>query len=54
VLLETQPVGHVTFYSDGTCTAFRLQIMRNGAAHILSIDPWTCAPVLTPSEQNAF
>jgi len=54
VLLESQPIPFVTFYSDGTCTAFRLQVMRNGAAHILSIDPWTCAQVLTPTESNAF
>jgi prepilin-type N-terminal cleavage/methylation domain-containing protein len=54
VMIESQPIPFVTFYSDGTCTAFRLQVMRNGAAHILSIDPWTCAQVLTPSEPNAF
>jgi prepilin-type N-terminal cleavage/methylation domain-containing protein len=54
VLLESQPIPYVTFYSDGTCSAFRLQVMRNGAANILSIDQWTCAPILTPTEQNAF
>jgi general secretion pathway protein H len=54
VLIESQPIPFVTFFSDGTCTAFRLQIVRNGAAHILSIDPWTCAQVLTPTEPNAF
>lgn len=51
VLLETQPIPFATFYSDGTCSQFRLQIMRNGAAHILTIDPWTCAPMLSKSDQ---
>ena len=46
VLLESQPAKFVTFYSDGTCSPFRLQIFHNGAAHTLAIDPWTCAPVL--------
>lgn len=54
VLVESQPVPFVTFYSDGTCSAFRLQVFRNGSVHTLSIDPWTCAPVLTPKEPNAF
>lgn len=54
VLLESQPIPYATFFADGTCTAFRLQVMRNGAAHVLSIDPWTCAQVLTPGEQNAL
>ncbi len=50
-VLETQKVA-VTFYPDGTCTAFRTQFFRNGDAHIVSIDPWTCAPVLTPADPN--
>ena len=52
VLLETQAT-RVKFYPDGTCTPFRTQFFRNGAQHILSIDPWTCAPVLTPPDPNA-
>ena len=48
-VVETEPLtGGVTFYSDGTCTSFRLQIRVNGGAHILAIDPWTCSPVITP------
>lgn len=48
-VVETEPLtGGVTFYSDGTCTAFRLQIRVNGGAHILAIDPWTCSPVIAP------
>jgi prepilin-type N-terminal cleavage/methylation domain-containing protein len=46
-LVETQPLASVTFYSDGTCTPFRAQFRSNGGAHMLAIDPWTCAPVLT-------
>ncbi len=46
-VVETEPLpGGVTFYSDGTCTAFRLQIRLNGGASIIAIDPWTCAPVI--------
>lgn len=53
VALDTQTVPFVTFYADGTCTAFRAQFSRSGGATILSIDPWTCAPVLTPIDPNA-
>ncbi len=48
-VVETEPLtGGVTFYSDGTCTSFRLQIRANGGSHILAIDPWTCSPVIVP------
>lgn len=53
VALESSPVKFITFYSDGTCTPFRLQIARRGAVNTLAIDPWTCAPVLTPADANA-
>lgn len=53
VLIESQTIPYVTFYADGTCTAFRAQVVRNGGTSILSIDPWTCAPVLTPEDPNA-
>ena len=49
-LVETQPMAYATFYDDGTCTAFRAQVRMSGAAHILAVDPWTCAPVLTKSD----
>jgi prepilin-type N-terminal cleavage/methylation domain-containing protein len=49
-LVETQPLAAATFYDDGTCTPFRVQIRNSGGAHMLSIDPWTCAPVLTKSD----
>lgn len=53
VVLETQPIQFVTFYPDGTCTAFRAQFARPGGAHLLSVDPWTCAPVLATPDPNA-
>lgn len=53
VVMETQKIKQVTFYSDGTCTGFRAQIARAGGAHTLAVDPWTCAPVLTPPDPNA-
>lgn len=53
VLVESQPLGFVTFYPDGTCSPFRVQFMRNAAASTLAVDPWTCAPILTPNDPNA-
>ena len=53
MLLESKTISHVAFYSDGTCMAFRAQLARQGSSTILSIDPWTCAPVLTPADPNA-
>lgn len=47
VMIESQPIPFVTFYPDGTCTPFRAQLMRKGASHVLAVDPWTCAAVLT-------
>ena len=45
-LVDTSTMPSVSFYSDGTCQPFRVQIRSTGPAEILSIDPWTCAPVL--------
>jgi type II secretory pathway pseudopilin PulG len=44
--IETQTIPFVTFYGDGTCSPFRLQIRTSGEARVLAIDPWTCALVL--------
>jgi len=49
-LVETGSLHAVLFYSDGTCTPFRAQIRLNGGAHILAVDPWTCAPVLPAAD----
>jgi prepilin-type N-terminal cleavage/methylation domain-containing protein len=46
-LVETEPLAAVTFYNDGTCTPFRVQLRSGASAHVLSVDPWTCAPVLS-------
>jgi general secretion pathway protein H len=52
-MVETQTLPAVLFYGDGTCTAFRAQFQRGGNTHLIAIDPWTCAPVLTPPDPNA-
>ncbi|HVU34288.1 MAG TPA: type II secretion system protein [Opitutaceae bacterium] len=52
VVLDTSKIPAVTFYPDGTCTPFKVQFYRSGAAHTASIDPWTCAPVLTTGDNN--
>ena len=53
VAVESQPIKYVTFYPDGTCTPFRAQFQRNGGSYTLSVDPWTCAAMLTPPDPNA-
>jgi prepilin-type N-terminal cleavage/methylation domain-containing protein len=45
-MLETGSMPFVTFYSDGTCSPFRVQFHLTGTARIIAIDPWTCAEVL--------
>jgi prepilin-type N-terminal cleavage/methylation domain-containing protein len=52
VMIETATVPYVSFFPDGTCSAFRLQIVRSGGTEHLTIDPWTCAEVL-PRDPNA-
>jgi general secretion pathway protein H len=51
-LLETGALAYVAFYNDGTCSPFRVQFRAKGAAHVISIDPWTCAQTLTQQEGN--
>jgi general secretion pathway protein H len=51
-VVDTESLPSVTFYGDGTCTAFRVQVRVGVDSHILSIDPWTCAPVLTPPDRK--
>ena len=46
-MVETQALPFVTFYGDGTCSPFRVQLKGKGVpSRILGIDPWTCAQVL--------
>ncbi len=51
-LVDTKTVPAVTFYPDGTCSAFRAQFRSGGPARLLAIDPWTCAQVLPRVENN--
>jgi general secretion pathway protein H len=52
-LVETQTLPFVTFYPDGTCSPFKVQIRTdNGTASITAIDPWTCAPVLPADKKE--
>jgi len=53
VAVETQTLPAVTFYADGTCTAFRLQIQQGSSTRTHAIDPWTCAQVLVAKDPNA-
>lgn len=46
-LVDLNRLTGVSFYADGTCMPFRVQIRAGGPARVLAIDPWTCAPVLT-------
>jgi general secretion pathway protein H len=45
-LVDSQPMPFVSFYPDGTCSPFRVQIRTTGGAHVLAVDPWTCAAML--------
>jgi general secretion pathway protein H len=45
-LVETQTIPFVTFYNDGTCSPFRVQLKSKNGTRVLDIDPWTCAPML--------
>ena len=51
-LVETSTIPFVTFYGDGTCTPFRVQFRTGGQARSLTIDPWTCAPILQPGDKR--
>ena len=42
-----KPLARVRFYADGTCDPFRVEIVRDQASQLLTIDPWTCT-VLSP------
>jgi prepilin-type N-terminal cleavage/methylation domain-containing protein len=53
-VIQTGGMLYVTFYSDGTCIPFQAQIRTRGGAHVLAIDPWTCARVLNPPPNSGF
>ncbi len=50
-VVETQEVPHVTFYPDGTCSAFRVQFRVGKNTWQVAIDPWTCAPMLQKAKE---
>jgi general secretion pathway protein H len=45
-VVETETIPFVTFYSDGCCSPFRVQLRTGGPARQVSIDPWTCAEII--------
>ena len=50
--IEISMAWHPRHDADPAHRWFRAQIRANGAAHLLSIDPWTCAPVLSRSAKT--
>ena len=52
-LVQTQTMPFVTFYGDGTCTPFTVQLRADGPVRTMSIDPWTCARVLTAADASS-
>ncbi|MEI6861062.1 MAG: prepilin-type N-terminal cleavage/methylation domain-containing protein [Verrucomicrobiota bacterium] len=51
---------YVTFYPDGTCSLFRVQIQTGvnstfgaSATATIQVDPWTCAPMLASTATGA-
>jgi general secretion pathway protein H len=51
-LVDTRTLPFVSFFADGTCVPFRVQFRTGGPARILTIDPWTCAPVIVSSDNT--
>ena len=45
-VVDTSALPYVTFYADGTCSPFRAQLRTGGPARFVTLDPWTCAPLL--------
>ncbi len=48
------PLDYISFYPDGTCSLFRVQIQLGGGGTFgstggttIQVDPWTCTPMLT-------
>ena len=51
-LMESSAAPSVSFFPDGTCVPFRVQIRFKGGARTLTVDPWTCARMLKPKDAN--
>ncbi|HVW21797.1 MAG TPA: prepilin-type N-terminal cleavage/methylation domain-containing protein [Opitutaceae bacterium] len=45
-LASLQHLPFVSFYPDGTCSPFQVQVRDKGSAHLTAVDPWTCAQML--------
>jgi type II secretory pathway pseudopilin PulG len=43
---DTSSLPYVTFYGDGTCSPFNLQLRTKSGTQRFEIDPWTCAQML--------
>ena len=44
---DSASLPYVTFFGDGTCTPFSVQLRSKvGAAQRIDVDPWTCAQML--------
>ena len=46
-LVDTQPIGQVSYYPDGSCTNFWLELHFGGETRQIRVDPWTGAKMLT-------
>ena len=53
-LVQSGGMPYVTFYPDGTCVPFQVQIRTRTGAHVLATDPWTCARVINPPPVSGF
>lgn len=49
-VVDLESLPFVTFYGDGTCSPFRVQVRIGVDTTTLAIDPWTCAQVLVNSD----
>jgi len=50
--VSEEPIAQVRFYPDGTCDAFRVEFKRKAGSKIVSIDPWTSAPLQGNGDQK--
>jgi len=46
-LIDNQPIAQVSYYPDGSCTSFWLQLDFAGESRQIQVDPWTGAEMLS-------
>lgn len=46
--MEETPLERLRFYPDGSCDPTRIEVRRADARRVLTIDPWTAAPLPAP------